>query len=165
MARKQLEKYLNQLDIKKGEFLEKQRNEYKLDRFQKSLEILDKASYYFTIPDEIISEIELIFQLMPSHELYYIKKDELQFSEYLKQINALFIKVLDEHGKYNVQPDNFIKTLFNILFPILFLLILYHEKFEKWIGLEFTILFSILISLILLYFNRKKLWNSYSEFV
>ena len=45
MERKQLEKYLNQLDIKKGEYLEKQRVEYKLARFQKSLEILDRASF------------------------------------------------------------------------------------------------------------------------
>ena len=61
MARKQLEQYLNQLDIKKGEFLEKQRKEYKFSRFQHSLEMLDRASNHHTIPEETLSEIELIF--------------------------------------------------------------------------------------------------------
>ena len=161
MARKQLEKYLNQLDIKKGEFLEKQRKEYKFARFQRSLEILDKASNFNTIPTEILSKIELIFNLMPSHELYYIKKDEVQFLEYLKEVNQLFIRVLDEYEQYNIEINNFLKKLFNVLFPIIFLLILYHEKFEKWIGLEFTILSSIIIAIGLILTKRRELWNSY----
>ncbi len=156
MAQNQLEKYLIQLKNKKGEFLEKQRKEYKFSRFQSSLEILERASYFNTVPNEIISKIELIFHLMPSHELYYIKKDELQFLEYIRQVNSLFITVLDEYEKYIVKPANFIKTLFNILFPMIFLLVLYHEKFEKWIGLELTILFSIVISIALVYVNRRK---------
>jgi uncharacterized membrane protein YwaF len=164
MARKQLEKYLNQLDEKKGEFLKKQRKEYKFARFQRSLKILDKASYFRTIPYKIIDEIELIFKLMPSHELYYIKRDEVQFLEYLKEVNKLFIRVLDEYEEYNIEPDNFFKELFNILFPIIFLLILFHEKVEKRIGLEFTVLLSVVTTIVLIYINRRKLRNSYFRF-
>jgi len=75
MARKHLERYLNQLAVKEGDFFEKQVKDYRLARFKQSLEILDKASNHQTIPTEIISKIELIFRLMPSNELYYIKKD------------------------------------------------------------------------------------------
>ena len=90
-----------------GEFLEKQRKEYKFARFQKSLEILDKASLYHTIPNEIISKIELIFNLMPSHELYHIKKDEVRFLKYIKGVNELFIRVLDEYEEYFGELDIF----------------------------------------------------------
>ena len=86
MIRNLLEKYLSHLENKKGEFLEKQRKEYKFFRFQSSLEILERASYFNTVPNEIISKIESIFHLMPLHELYYIKKDELQFLEYIRQV-------------------------------------------------------------------------------
>ena len=100
MARKQVEKYFDQLNTKKGEFLEKQCKEYKFARLQRSLEILDNASNHHPIPDEILSEIEVIFNLMPSHELYYIKKDEVQFTAYIEEVNKLFIRVLDEYDRY-----------------------------------------------------------------
>lgn len=164
MARKQMEKYLNLLDIKKGEFLEKQCKEYKFARLQRSLEILDNASNHHPIPDEILSEIEVIFNLMPSHELYYIKKDEVQFTAYIEEVNKLFIRVLDEYDKYVSEPVSFLKKLYNILFPLIFLLILFHEKFKKWLGLEFTILLFIIITIVLVYVNRRKLRNNYVRF-
>ena len=140
MARRQLEKYINQLNIKKGKFLEKQCKEYKFARFQRGLEILDKASLHHTIPIEILSEIELIFNLMPSHELYNIKKDEVQFNEYLKKINNLFIKILDDYEEYTKESGNTLNLLFHIFYPFIFILILFSDKFQKWIGLRFCFL-------------------------
>ena len=159
MARKQLKKYLNQLDIKKGEFLEKQRKEYKLARFQRSLEILDKASNYHTIPTEILSEIEIIFNLMPSHELYYIKKDEVQFLEYLKEVNKLFIRVLDEYEEYTKELGDTLKILFDIFYPFIFILILFNDKFQKWVGSFFTVILALIFVIILLFINRKRIWK------
>lgn len=164
MARKQLEKYLNQLAVKKEEFLEKQVKEYRFARFKQSLDILNKASNHQTIPTEIISKIELIFRLMPSHELYYIKKDEAQFTEYIKEVNSLFIQVLDDYEKYAENSNYFFNTLSNILYPILFIFVLYHEKLEQQFGLAFTILLSILMTSALIYINRRKLWHRYFKF-
>ena len=164
MARNQLEQYLNQLDIKKGEYLEKQRKEYKFSRLQKSLEILQKASHYHTIPAEIITEIELIFSLIPSHELYYIKRDEEQFKEYIKEVNNLFIKVLDDYEEYIEKIGSTFKKIFDVTSPFIFLIILYFDKFHTWIGLPLTIAFVIFLFSILLYINRKKIWNNPYKF-
>ena len=69
--------------------------------------------------------------------------------------------MLDEYEKYIVKPENFIKTLFNVLFSMIFLLVLYHEKLDKWIGLELTILLSFVISIVLVYVNRRKFGTTF----
>lgn len=131
MARKLLEKYLNHLDIKKGEFLEKQLKEYKFARLQRSLEILNRASYCQAIPDEIIDEIEMIFTLMPVHELYYIKVNEQEFKEYIERLNRLYIKVLDDYESYTeiISPDSW-----KIISASFYVTILFHKSIEKWFG-------------------------------
>jgi hypothetical protein len=155
MARNQLEKYLNQLVIRKADYLEKQRKDYKFPRFQKSLEILQRASYYHTIPDDVISKIELIFKLMPTHELYYIKKDETQFKEYINELNQLYIAVLDDYEEYLEVSNSYLKTIMDILFPLMLLTLLFYDKFQKWIGLNFTLISIMLLLIFLLYINRK----------
>jgi hypothetical protein len=88
------------LEIRKANFLQKQQEEYKLNRLKKCLEVLKRANIDHTVPSDIMVEIELIFELMPSHDLYYIKKDEVLFLEYIKEVNSLFIRVFDNYEKY-----------------------------------------------------------------
>jgi hypothetical protein len=159
MGRNQLEKYLNQLDIKKGEYLAKQRKEYKFQRFQKSLDILKRASHFHTISPEIIAKIEAVFQLMPTHELYYIKKDEQQFKEYLNELNHLYIMVLDDFEEYIEESSSLLKTLWDILFPLMFFTLIFYDKFQKWIGLFFTIILILALFIFLLFIYRKELWK------
>ena len=140
MARNQLEKYLNQLEIRRDDYLSKQQKEYKFQRFQKSLEILQRASYYCTIPDGIIFKIELTFKLMPTHELYYIKKDETQFKEYINELNQLFIIIHDDYEEYFKEPHSVLKTIWDILFPLILFTFFFYNKFQKWMGLNFTLI-------------------------
>ncbi|MES2518880.1 MAG: hypothetical protein V4585_12275 [Bacteroidota bacterium] len=164
MARNTFEDYIEELEIRKANFLQKQQEEYKLNRLKKCLEVLKRANIDHTVPSDIMVEIELIFELMPSHDLYYIKKDEVLFLEYIKEVNSLFIRVFDNYEKYIEEPDNFFKTLFTILYPILLILVFYYEQVEKRIGLELTILVSFGTTIVLIYINRRKLWNSYFRF-
>ncbi len=131
MARNQLEKYLNQLDIRRADYLEKQLKEYKFQRFKKSLEMLQKASYYHTIPNDIINEIETIFKLMPVHELYFIKINENEFKEYIERLNRLYITVLDDYESFDevVTPKYWGNSVF-----ILYFIGLFHKKIESWFG-------------------------------
>ena len=94
---------------------------------------------------------------MPSHELYYIKKDELQFKKYLKELNSLFIEVLDDYEEYISEPKNIFKTILDILLPFIFLIILFGEKFQKWGGTFFSVILSVIFIISLLYMNRKKI--------
>jgi len=53
MAQNQIEKYVNQLNIRKVDYVEKQQRKYKFSRLKKSFDILKRASYSQIIPDEI----------------------------------------------------------------------------------------------------------------
>lgn len=101
---------------------------------------------------------------MPTHELYYIKKDETQFKEYINEVNKLYITVLDEYDEYIEESSSSLKTLWGILFPFMFFIILLFDKFQKWIGLSFTFISIILLLIFLLYINRKKLWKNPYKF-
>ena len=97
---------------------------------------------------------------MPSHELYYIKKDEVQFNKYIKEVNNLFIKVLDNYEEYGQEWISTFKKIMNIFFPVIYILIFFHDKLQKWIGLPFTIILILISALLLLYMNRKQIWNN-----
>jgi membrane protein insertase Oxa1/YidC/SpoIIIJ len=164
MARNTFENYLEELDNKNVNLLFKLQKEYKVNRFKKCLEILKRANSHHTIPSDIMSKIDVIFELMPSHELYYIKKDEVQFQEYLKELNSLFIRVLDDYEDYIEKWENVWKRFYNVLFPLIFLLILFYDKFQKRIGPSWTIILASIFAVILIYLNRKKIWINHSEF-
>ncbi len=131
MARNQIEKYLNELSNRKVGYMQRQQREYKFSRVKKSLEILERASYFQTIPDEIIDDIERIFKLMPAHEIYYIKIDEQEFKEYIQKLNSLYIKVLDDYESYIeiVSPDSW-----KIITPSLYIIFIFHDTIERWFG-------------------------------
>jgi hypothetical protein len=97
---------------------------------------------------------------MPTHELYYIKKDEQQFKEYLNELNHLYIMVLDDFEEYIEESSSLLKTLWDILFPLVLFTLIFYDKFQKWIGLFFTIILILALFLFLLYLYRKELWNN-----
>ena len=157
MARNQIEKYLNQLEIRKVDYVLKQQKVYKLLRFQKSLEILKRASYFQLIPQEIISEIEIIFKLMPVHELYYVKIDEEEFKEYIKRLNGLYINVLDDYESYtDIIPS---KSWGNVAF-MLYVVVFFHEKIEKWLGYYAVPTLFIFVLIYVIYENRARFRES-----
>jgi membrane protein insertase Oxa1/YidC/SpoIIIJ len=164
MARNIFDIYLEELENRKVNLLNKLQKEYKVNRLKKCLEVLKRANSYHTIPSDIISKIDLIFELMPSHELYYIQKDEVQFQEYIKELNSLFIRVLDDYEDYIEEWENTLKRFYNILFPLIFLVILFYDKFQKRIGASWTIILASVFAIILVYVNRKKIWHNHSEF-
>jgi hypothetical protein len=92
---------------------------------------------------------------MPTHELYYIKKDETQFKEYINELNQLYIAVLDDYEEYLEVSNSYLKTIMDILFPLMLLTLLFYDKFQKWIGLNFTLISIMLLLIFLLYINRK----------
>ncbi|MDZ7899327.1 MAG: hypothetical protein U5N85_15050 [Arcicella sp.] len=133
MARNQIEKYVNELNIRKNDYLKKQQNEYKIARFEKSLDILKRASYSQTIPDETIEEIKLIFKLMPVHELYYIKTaSEYEFKEYIERLNKLYIAVLD---KYESEPQIVNSKSRNVIIVFVYAMFIFHKSIENWLGI------------------------------
>jgi membrane protein insertase Oxa1/YidC/SpoIIIJ len=164
MAKNIFKNYLEELENRKVNLLLKLQKEYKVNRFKKCLEILKRANLHHTIPSDIISKVDLIFELMPCHELYYIKKDEGQFQEYLKELNSLFIRVLDDYEDYIEEWENVWKRFYNILFPLIFLGILFYDKFQKRIGPFWTIILASVFAIILIYVNRKKIWQNHPEF-
>ena len=141
------------MSIRKVDYIEKQQKEYKFDRFKKSLDILKRASYFQTIPDEIIDEIKLIFKLMPVHELYYIKIDEQEFKEYIERLNRLHIKVLDNYESYieDISPDFWKET--SVIF---YVLILFNESIEKRFG-EYAI--PIVLGCLLIFWIYQNRWR------
>lgn len=131
MARNQIKKYVNELNIRKVDYLEKQQEEYKLARLKKSLDILNRASYYETIPEEIIDQIKMIFKLMPVHELYYVKINEQEFKEYIERLNRLYINVLDDYESYTEVVTSKYWRGFVVL---VYLMIFFHKPIEKGLG-------------------------------
>jgi len=79
MARNQIEKYINQLNIREADYTEKQTRAYKFSRLKESLYILKRASCFQTIPEDDITEIGMIFKLTPIHELHCIKINRQAF--------------------------------------------------------------------------------------
>lgn len=131
MARNQIEKYVNELNIRKAGYIQKQQNEYKFARLKKSLDVLKRASYFQTIPDELIEEVKMIFKLMPIHELYYVTINEEEFKEYIERLNRFSIKVLDDYESYIeiISPDSW-----KVTSVIFYILILFNESIEKRFG-------------------------------
>ena len=160
MARNQVQKYLNQLDIRKSEYLEKQRKEYKFSRFQKSLEILRRVSYSQIIPQEIISEIEMIFKLMPVHELYYVKKDEEEFSEYIERLNKLFIKVLDDYESTEIVTSKYWRIIIIFVYVIFF----FHKSIEQRLGFYAIPTVLVFIVIFWIYENRWRFRDYFIDF-
>lgn len=72
-----------------ADHIEKQTRAYKFSRLKESLYILKRSSCFQTIPNDVITEIEMIFKLMPVHELYCIKINEQAFEEYMERLNRL----------------------------------------------------------------------------
>lgn len=161
MARDQIKKYVNELNIRKVDYLEKQQGEYKFARLKKSLDILNRASYYQTIPEEIIDEIKIIFKLMPVHELYYIKVNEQAFSEYIERLNRLYIKVLDDYKSYIEMVTS---KYWKIIIIFVYLVVFFHKPIEKWFG--FYAIPSVLGCLLIfwIYENRWKFGESLFNF-
>ena len=131
MARNQIKKHVNELNIRKVDYLKKQQEEYKFARLKKSLDILNRASYYQIIPEKIIDEIKIIFKLMPVHELYYIKVNEQEFSEYIERLNRLYIKVLDDYESYTEMVTS---KYWKIIIIFVYLIVFLHKHIEKWFG-------------------------------
>ena len=131
MARNQIKQYVNKLNIRELDYLEKQQKEYKFARLKKTLGILNRASYYETIPEEIIEEIKIIFKLMPVHELYYVKVNEKEFSEYIERLNRLYIKVLDDYESYTEMVTS---KYWKIIIVFVYLIIFFHKPIERWLG-------------------------------
>ena len=100
MARNQTEKYINQLNIREADYIEKQIRAYKFSRLKESLYILKRASCFQIILDDVVTEIGMIFKPMPVHESYCIKINEQAFKQYTERLNKLYIKVLDEYEFY-----------------------------------------------------------------
>lgn len=163
MARNQIEKYVNELNIRKVDYIEKQQKEYKLARLKKSLDILTRASYYHTIPDDIIEEIKMIFKLMPVHELYYIKINELEFKEYIERLNSLFIRVLDDYEPYiEMVTTKYWKFMIII---VIYLFIFLHKPIERWFGYYAIPCVLGCIIIFLVYENRWKLGENPYNFL
>ena len=162
MARNQIEKYLNQLDIKKGDYLEKQRKEYKLSRFKKSLEILRRVSYSQIIPQEIILEIEVIFKLMPIHELYYVKVNEDEFRAYIERLNRLYIRVLDDYeSNSEIITSKYWRTIIIFMYVIFF----FHKSIERWLGFYAIVIVLGCVLIFWIYENRWRLREYFIDFL
>ncbi len=157
MARNQIEKYVNELDIRKANYIQKQQKEYKFSRLKKSLDILKRASYFQTIPSEIINEIELIFKLMPVHELYYIKINEQEFKDYIELLNRLYIRVLDDYESYTEIVSS--KSWGNVVF-VLYIVGFFHKSIEEWFGYYTIPIVLVCLLIYVFYQNRERFKES-----
>lgn len=161
MARNQIDKYLNQLEIRKGNYLKKQHKEYRLPRLQKSLEALKSVSNHHTIPTEIITEIETIFRLMPVHELYFIKVNQEEFDEYIKKINDLYIRIEDDYEAYFEKKS--INHWGNLSF-LVYVVFFFHESIEKRLGNYALPSLALIIVGFMIYQNRTHLLDKLPKF-